>query len=345
VRVEVLYVDGCPNHHALLAHLQDVLEQGQGSPQLTLRRVADDADAQRERFLGSPTVRVDGRDIEPGADERTDYGMKCRLYRTPEGLVGMPADEWLLDALGVAASHDRNGGESATGSGRALAGIRSWAAQRAAGLSTAERELHRRVLRGFGSGSAVTASQLSQWAGDLGLDAEKAVPALARNDLVHLDAPTGTVAVAYPFSGAPTPHRVRLASGTEVWAMCAIDALGIGFMLGEATTVASVDPGSGEPIEVSLPRGEAAEWSPRRAVVIVGCGGSGASLGGICPHTNFAASPEDAHAVLAADEGVAGEVLSMPDAIARGRELFGGLLEPDSHAGWRPGPSVTAGRH
>ena len=55
--------------------------------------------AQRERFLGSPTVRVDGADIEPGAGERTDFGLKCRLFATPDGLRGMPADEWVLGAL------------------------------------------------------------------------------------------------------------------------------------------------------------------------------------------------------------------------------------------------------
>jgi hypothetical protein len=44
--------------------------------------------AEEERFLGSPSVRVEGVDIEPGAGERTDFGLKCRLYRTSEGQSG-----------------------------------------------------------------------------------------------------------------------------------------------------------------------------------------------------------------------------------------------------------------
>lgn len=64
-----------------------------------LREVPDDEQAQRERFLGSPTIRVDGRDIEPGAAARTDYGLKCRIYQTPAGLSGLPPDEWLVDVL------------------------------------------------------------------------------------------------------------------------------------------------------------------------------------------------------------------------------------------------------
>lgn len=64
-----------------------------------LRRVPHEDAAQRERFLGSPTVRVDSRDVEPGAEERDDFGLKCRLYRVPSGLRGAPLDEWVLDAL------------------------------------------------------------------------------------------------------------------------------------------------------------------------------------------------------------------------------------------------------
>lgn len=97
--IELLYFDGCPNHEALLAHVRELVTEVEPAPDVVLRRIADDAAAQRERFLGSPTVRVDGRDIEPGADERDDHGMKCRLYATSKGLTGMPADEWLLRAL------------------------------------------------------------------------------------------------------------------------------------------------------------------------------------------------------------------------------------------------------
>ncbi|MFL5852588.1 MAG: hypothetical protein ACJ77G_08915 [Solirubrobacteraceae bacterium] len=62
-------------------------------------RVERDEEAQRLRFLGSPTVRVDGRDVEPGADVREDFGLKCRLYRTEDGLTGTPAEEWLVAAI------------------------------------------------------------------------------------------------------------------------------------------------------------------------------------------------------------------------------------------------------
>jgi hypothetical protein len=103
VTIEVLYFDGCPNHEALLPRLREILSRDGIPTDIDLRRIADDEAAQRERFLGSPTVRVDGRDVEPDAERRTDYGMKCRLYRTPAGLSGQPQDELLQAAVRNAA--------------------------------------------------------------------------------------------------------------------------------------------------------------------------------------------------------------------------------------------------
>jgi hypothetical protein len=100
MRVEVLFVDGCPNHETLVPHLRALLNAGGAdSTAIELVRVEDPDTAEADRFLGSPTVRIDGQDVEPGADQRTDFGIKCRLFRTPEGLRGTPADEWVLGAL------------------------------------------------------------------------------------------------------------------------------------------------------------------------------------------------------------------------------------------------------
>jgi hypothetical protein len=44
-------------------------------------------------------VRVDGRDVEPGAADRDDFGLKCRLYRSDEGTSGIPPGRWIREAL------------------------------------------------------------------------------------------------------------------------------------------------------------------------------------------------------------------------------------------------------
>jgi hypothetical protein len=99
--IEVLYFDGCPNHEQVLERLPRLLEREGIVAEILLRRVPDGEHAEQERFLGSPTIRVNGRDIDPSAAIRTDYGLKCRIYQTPTGLAGMPPDEWILDALRV----------------------------------------------------------------------------------------------------------------------------------------------------------------------------------------------------------------------------------------------------
>lgn len=54
------------------------------------------------RFLGSPSIRIDGRDVEPGADERGGFVVACRIYRTPSGQTGLPEREWVRSALAAA---------------------------------------------------------------------------------------------------------------------------------------------------------------------------------------------------------------------------------------------------
>lgn len=97
--IEILYFDGCPNHERVLEHLPQLLEREQIAARVDLLNISTEDQAEHERFLGSPTVRVNGRDIDPGAGNRTDFGLKCRIYQTTAGLSGTPPDEWLLAAL------------------------------------------------------------------------------------------------------------------------------------------------------------------------------------------------------------------------------------------------------
>ena len=97
--VELLYFDGCPNHVPAQALIERVSAEVGLSVELKLVNVADPDTAAREHFLGSPSIRVDGRDIEPGADARTDYVLACRVYRTETSTSGQPDERWLRDAL------------------------------------------------------------------------------------------------------------------------------------------------------------------------------------------------------------------------------------------------------
>jgi glutaredoxin len=97
--VEILTLDGCPHRAAALELVAEVVAREGVEADVRVVDVPDLEAARRLRFLGSPTIRVDGSDIEPGADDRTDYVHGCRLYRTDAGLGGRPSELWLVDAL------------------------------------------------------------------------------------------------------------------------------------------------------------------------------------------------------------------------------------------------------
>ena len=99
MRIELLYFDGCPSCECFLPRLRELVADAGLADGVELRRVESSEAAVAERFLGSPTVRVDGVDVEPGAEERSDFGLKCRLYSTSEGLRGTPPEEWVVQAL------------------------------------------------------------------------------------------------------------------------------------------------------------------------------------------------------------------------------------------------------
>lgn len=65
---------GLPNNEALLQRLRELVVSSGVDTDIELVRVDDADTAERERFLGSPTVRVNGEDVETNADQRTDFG-------------------------------------------------------------------------------------------------------------------------------------------------------------------------------------------------------------------------------------------------------------------------------
>ena len=197
-----------------------------------------------------------------------------------------------------------------------------------AALPDGLRRLHRAVLGHFlETGGPPDRSWLDDTATRLGIDPDPARAALAAADLVHVD--SGRVRVAYPFSGVPTGHRVRLAGGPEVWAMCAIDALGIPQMTGRDATITAADPHAGDPVRVDL-AGPSWQWSPPSAVVLWAYAqerpGEHAALCS-CPHVNFVTSPDHAGAYLAGHPGLTGHLIGQRAAVELGRALFGPLLD------------------
>lgn len=97
--IELLWFSDCRNRLAARRMLEEVIAGlAPGTP---IRDVdaTDAATAERLRFLGSPTIRIDGVDVDPRFVDAGDYTARCRLYRTNAGLRGLPEAQWIENAL------------------------------------------------------------------------------------------------------------------------------------------------------------------------------------------------------------------------------------------------------
>jgi hypothetical protein len=97
--VEVLYVEHCPNLPAALALVQRVAAELGVDAEIRPTRISDQATADRVRFVGSPTVRVNGRDVDPEGELAAVHSLDCRLYWHEHRLADYHQERLVRDAL------------------------------------------------------------------------------------------------------------------------------------------------------------------------------------------------------------------------------------------------------
>jgi hypothetical protein len=84
--VELLYWEGCPSWpRAIEIAREEMAAAGLDPEDLVVREITTDDEAERERFHGSPTILVDGRDVQDPGDN--PIGLACRVYRRKDGTV------------------------------------------------------------------------------------------------------------------------------------------------------------------------------------------------------------------------------------------------------------------
>jgi len=93
--IEVLYFAGCPSHESTVDLVREVTRELGLDAEIREVPVETPEAAEALRFVGSPSVRVNGRDIEPAARELTEFALSCRMY----GNAGVPPRELLIEAL------------------------------------------------------------------------------------------------------------------------------------------------------------------------------------------------------------------------------------------------------
>jgi hypothetical protein len=98
-RVELLWWEGCPSTPEALELLELVLAERGLEVEVELREVTTDEEARELAFPGSPTIRVEGRDVDP-AGVTARPALTCRIYLLPDGRVSpVPSREQLEEAL------------------------------------------------------------------------------------------------------------------------------------------------------------------------------------------------------------------------------------------------------
>ena len=99
MRVELLWWEGCPSTEKTLEDLREAMTAlGLDPSAVELREVPTDEAAAEASFVGSPTIRIDGRDIQPPADEPA--ALTCRVYRLRDGRYSpTPDPDDVRDAL------------------------------------------------------------------------------------------------------------------------------------------------------------------------------------------------------------------------------------------------------
>lgn len=99
MKVELLYFEGCPTYRQAEELIEAVIRSKGIFAEIERAQVKTAEEANRLRFLGSPTIRVDGVDIDPALPSSTDFGLKCRVYRNGNRFVGVPPRELLERAI------------------------------------------------------------------------------------------------------------------------------------------------------------------------------------------------------------------------------------------------------
>lgn len=322
MRIKVLTVPGCPN--APLAHQRIIAALAGQEAEIETVEVHDRAQAAELGMTGSPTIRLDGSD--PFAPTGTEPNLSCRLYRQEDGtLAGAPSETALRAALAGTVrpetAAERCDVPILDVVGREGRGRRAPAA---GGL----RAVHQALLQHFAAtGTAATRHALEPVAAGVGRTVREVLAELAAEDFVTLDA-AGSIQAAYPFSAAPGRHEVRLKGGVMVWAMCAIDALGIPAMLDRDAVISSSDPVTGKRVTVTV-RGGTAVWEPSRAVVFAGQRpGGGPAATTCCDALNFFTSRASARIWETSHPEMPGRVVDQREAQECAEQIFGHLLAP-----------------
>jgi hypothetical protein len=99
VKIEFLYYEDCPSHNEALARLEAVIAQEAVEATIEVIKVETEGQAEAFEFVGSPTIRIEGRDIDPPPKDAY-FGLTCRAFRLEDGRISpLPSERMIREAL------------------------------------------------------------------------------------------------------------------------------------------------------------------------------------------------------------------------------------------------------
>jgi hypothetical protein len=98
MRIELLYYPECPSHERALELIHEALAQEGKAAEITVIRIDTQAQAEAHHFIGSPTIRIDGRELQP--QPHLPYRLTCRAFQHEDGrLSPLPSLNMLREAI------------------------------------------------------------------------------------------------------------------------------------------------------------------------------------------------------------------------------------------------------
>jgi hypothetical protein len=110
VHIEILAREDCPSRGMAIAVVEKVVDETGIPARIDIVDVMTEADARSYLLPGSPTVRVEGRDVDRRRNGQLEFSIGDRVYRTDRGLAGWPDAEWVREALLLAVAQTTTNG-------------------------------------------------------------------------------------------------------------------------------------------------------------------------------------------------------------------------------------------
>ena len=99
MKIELLYFEGCPNHEPAMKILRQALDSLGRQDRIDEIQVSTQSEAEAIRFVGSPSIRINGSDVEPWARAAKAFGLSCRTYVHGSQHSGVPSRELVRGAI------------------------------------------------------------------------------------------------------------------------------------------------------------------------------------------------------------------------------------------------------